>query len=282
MGAAGRFQTMRNRGIARGCCGGTGGMWGTVETASSANRVIATLGSSAVCEASAAADVRALAHRAAGPKGADSLYLPVLDGLRFIAFLLVFLHHMPRTIIGFAAVSRVGWAGVDIFFALSSFLLFYLLSAEQKARGDIDIPKFYWRRLLRIYPLMLLFPLAMLAIFGGFAPQYYANVAGNVFGIENFLVWFRGYSQLPYSPHLWSLSYELQMYVVLPLAFLIYRSAGQKFLLRLLIGIWLVSLGARATFSFTLQGSRFRRSFGWRPFCVPNQRSSASRWRFWC
>jgi peptidoglycan/LPS O-acetylase OafA/YrhL len=227
-------------------------MWDTVEKAKSANRLISTFGNSAGSDARGPADVSRVAHRTAGLMAHDSLYLPVLDGLRFIAFLLVFLHHLPRTIVGFATIARVGWAGVDIFFALSSFLLFYLLGAEQKSRGDIDLPKFYGRRLLRVYPLMVLFPLAMLAIFGGFAPRYYTNVAGNVFGIENFLVWFRGYSQLPYSAHLWSLSYELQMYVVLPLAFLIYRSAGQRFLLRLLMGIWLVSLGARATFLFTV------------------------------
>ena len=135
-------------------------------------------------------------------------------------------------------------------------MLFYLLSAEQKARGDIDLPKFYWRRLLRVYPLMVLFPVAMLVIFGGFGSQYFTDVAGDVFGIENFLIWFRGYSKLPYSPHLWSLSYELQMYVVIPIAFLIYRSAGQKFLLRLLLGVWIVSLGARATFLFTVPEAR--------------------------
>jgi peptidoglycan/LPS O-acetylase OafA/YrhL len=230
-------------------------MWDTVEKAKSENRLISTFGNSAVSDAGAPADFSRVAHRAAGLMAHDSLYLPVLDGLRFVAFLLVFLHHLPRTIVGFATIARVGWAGVDIFFALSSFLLFYLLGAEQKSRGDINLSKFYGRRLLRVYPLMVLFPLAMLGLYGGFASQYYTDVAGNVFGIENFLVWFRGYSKLPHSPHLWSLSYELQMYVVIPLAFLIYRSAGQKFLLRLLIGIWFVSLGARATFLFTLQAA---------------------------
>jgi peptidoglycan/LPS O-acetylase OafA/YrhL len=92
----------------------------------------------------------------------------------------------------------------------------------------------------------------MLVMFTGFAPKHYTDVGGNVFAIENFLVWVRGYSKLPYSAHLWSLSYELQMYVVIPLAFLIYRAAGQKFFLRLLLGVWIASLGARATFLFAM------------------------------
>ena len=145
---------------------------------------------------------------------------------------------------------------MDIFFALSSFLLFYLLSAEQNRCGDIDIPKFYWRRLLRVYPLMVLFPALMFALFTGWEPKYYTDVTSNIFGVENFVVWIRGYSTLPYSPHLWSLSYEAQMYVVIPLAFLIYRASGQKFFFRVLIGIWVASLGARATFLFAAPEAR--------------------------
>ena len=164
------------------------GMWANFTKLKSSNRrVIPCSGASTSQETEGRIDQQVV----------GSLYLAALDGLRFLAFLLVFLHHLPRTFAVLSTASRVGWVGVEIFFAISSFLFFYLLAAEQQACGEIDIPKFYWRRLLRIYPLMVLFPFLMLALFTGFQPQYYSDVAGNIFAIENFLIWVTWLQQTP-------------------------------------------------------------------------------------
>jgi peptidoglycan/LPS O-acetylase OafA/YrhL len=92
-------------------------------------------------------------------------HLPGLDGLRGLAILVVMLHHFlppnfPVGIPGGAAgvvvkafyrVFDLGWWGVDLFFALSGFLITGILL---KAKGaEHYFGSFYMRRTLRIFPL---------------------------------------------------------------------------------------------------------------------------------
>ncbi|HEY3989016.1 MAG TPA: acyltransferase [Acidobacteriaceae bacterium] len=70
-------------------------------------------------------------------------FYPALDGLRAIAFLMVFFTHycaMPW-----------GWAGVDLFFVLSGFLITGILFDTREDRHRVR--NFYVRRTLRIFPL---------------------------------------------------------------------------------------------------------------------------------
>ena len=187
----------------------------------------------------------------ANPSAVPDRYIGSLDGLRFFAFLLVFIHHSPD-LLGYPVLrtlGRFGWVGVDLFFAISSFLFFYLLGAEMKSASRIDAPKFYLRRILRIYPLMILFPLLMWAIFGnqdGAAP--YRFLALTVF-VDNFVTWFRSYNaSIAYSGHLWTLSFEFQIYLLIPFVFLAYNRIGAAAFLKLLGGVFLGCLLARIAF----------------------------------
>ena len=77
--------------------------------------------------------------------------LPGLDGLRCLAILPVIWHHAtPRLLPG---VLGKGAVGVDLFFALSGFLITTLLLRERRERGQIRLGAFYARRSLRIFPL---------------------------------------------------------------------------------------------------------------------------------
>src|SRR5438552_17688903 len=94
-------------------------------------------------------------------------YRPELDVLRFGAFLLVFIHHgFPLTAAEYAgwgvpgvvaallaSGARAGALGVDLFFALSAYLITELLLREQRSHGTFSIRAFYVRRILRIWPL---------------------------------------------------------------------------------------------------------------------------------
>ena len=77
--------------------------------------------------------------------------LPGLDGLRCLAILPVIWHHAtPRLLPG---VLGKGAVGVDLFFALSGFLITTLLLRERRASGRVKLGAFYVRRSLRIFPL---------------------------------------------------------------------------------------------------------------------------------
>ncbi|HEY4362213.1 MAG TPA: acyltransferase [Bryobacteraceae bacterium] len=94
-------------------------------------------------------------------------YHPELDVLRFGAFFAVFLHHAfpdsmtswiafgaPRPIAALAAgLVQAGGLGVDLFFALSAYLITELLLRERESRGAVNVKAFYVRRILRIWPL---------------------------------------------------------------------------------------------------------------------------------
>lgn len=78
-----------------------------------------------------------------------------LDGLRALAFLLVLLKHA-------AAIRLLGW-GVDVFFALSGFLITGILLSQPRERGYFT--RFYLRRALRILPPYVLIVALAVAFF---------------------------------------------------------------------------------------------------------------------
>jgi peptidoglycan/LPS O-acetylase OafA/YrhL len=77
-----------------------------------------------------------------------AFYLPALDGIRGIAFLLVFVSHA-----GLGAVVP-GGLGVTVFFFLSGYLITTLLRIEGQRNGTVSLRKFYIRRARRILPPM--------------------------------------------------------------------------------------------------------------------------------
>lgn len=112
-------------------------------------------------------------------------YWPQLDGLRTLAFLLVFVHHhgspanLPeptKTVLG--KLAEWGWLGVDLFFILSAFLVTHLLCTERKLCGEISLSKFYARRALRIWPLYFLVLTVTCFIYPLFAPHKASHLYG--------------------------------------------------------------------------------------------------------
>ena len=71
---------------------------------------------------------------------------PALDGLRAIAAVLVVFFHYggPDWL--------QGWAGVQMFFVLSGFLITTLMLREERGTGRISLKEFYLRRSFRILP----------------------------------------------------------------------------------------------------------------------------------
>jgi peptidoglycan/LPS O-acetylase OafA/YrhL len=94
------------------------------------------------------------------------LYIPALDGVRFLAFFLVLFNHFPPRHVFDAwsyklstlveTLCAFGGSGVDVFLTLSGFLIGTLLLRELDATHHLSISRFYWRRVLRIWPLYYL------------------------------------------------------------------------------------------------------------------------------
>src|SRR6202789_3606958 len=158
-------------------------------------------------------------------------YQPELDGLRFYAFLGVFVCHtlpvhetfyrglhMPLPWLWVPLVLS-GSAGVDLFFALSAFLITSLLLRERQETGGISLRSFYIRRILRIWPLYFLLIALGVVLAHTSAdqnlPWYY--VAGYLLFLGNWVqAVFGGPNSICFP--LWTVSIEEQFYLVWPLA----------------------------------------------------------------
>jgi len=157
-----------------------------------------------------------------------------LDGLRGLAILLVMLVHFWRpeekTALGAAMTraARLGWAGVDLFFVLSGFLITGILMDTRARPGYLR--NFFARRVLRIFPLYYLF----LAISLLLMPAYFAGIGfDRVPGFGHAAdaaawPWYVSYTSNLWMAHhndfsaglanslTWSLAIEEQFYLVWP------------------------------------------------------------------
>jgi peptidoglycan/LPS O-acetylase OafA/YrhL len=153
-------------------------------------------------------------------RSASLPYRADIDGLRALAVLpVVFFHAFPGKLQG-------GFAGVDVFFAISGYLITRIIHRGLGA-GDFSFLDFYAHRARRILPALLTVLAACLA-FGWLEllPAEYAQLskhaaAGAGFA-ENFVLWSEaGYfdtaTELKPLMHLWSLSIEEQFYLLYPL-----------------------------------------------------------------
>jgi len=170
---------------------------------------------------------------AVSPKSAsvERIYFPELDGLRFFAFLLVFVHHHPLfSEIPYLSFLHVyGWVGVDLFFTLSAFLFTKLLIAEFYKTKTISFKKFYIRRLFRIWPVYFLFVIFCIILYYFLNDTIDDNIGIRIIGLftfsDNIMCALYGFNQLPYTAHLWTISYEEQFYIFIPIIiFLLVRT----------------------------------------------------------
>jgi peptidoglycan/LPS O-acetylase OafA/YrhL len=137
---------------------------------------------------------------------------PALEGLRGIAILLVMaVNFTPPFLPG-------GFAGVDLFFVLSGFLITCLLWEEWRATGGIGLKRFYGRRALRLLPALAAFLVFCLA-FSFFQPA--ERGAATRLGIMTTVLYCSNWAiaagrDLAALSHTWSLSVEEQFYLLWP------------------------------------------------------------------
>lgn len=155
----------------------------------------------------------------------DDGRLKVLDGIRGIAVLMVFLYHTWGNGGGnkieflnkdFTFLLMWGHLGVNLFYVLSGFLLFKpFCEMYYTNNGEVDIKKYFIKRALRILPVYYVF-IALSVILTN--PNY-ISTAGfkiiliNTFFMQNFFI-----NIVPLlNGVVWTLAVEVQFYILLPL-----------------------------------------------------------------
>jgi peptidoglycan/LPS O-acetylase OafA/YrhL len=188
-------------------------------------------------------------------KDIDRIYFPELDGLRFFAFLLVFVHH-TSLFSHFPVLSILntnGWIGVDIFFALSAFLFTKLLTTEYEKTGSISFRKFYMRRIFRIWPIYYLFVGFSIAVYfflhdGIISSEIWARMVGLLTFTDNIMAVSSGYSPIQSTQHLWTIGYEEQFYIFIPIIIYLMVRATSKIKLFSVFMVFILFNGIRVIF----------------------------------
>lgn len=183
-------------------------------------------------------------------KSHKQIYLPGLNGIRAIAALIVIVFHIDQFFryfglksIGYHQTGMAGY-GVVLFFVLSGFLITFLLLNEKNQFQKIDLPKFYVRRILRIWPIFYLSILITLIIFL-FKPDLISFPEGEV--IKTFTLYIFFLSNIGYGMNLgittitplWSVGVEEQFYAFWP--FLVNKSKNILITLVVIIIIYLIT-----------------------------------------
>lgn len=180
---------------------------------------------------------------------------PVLDGIRALSIIWLVAFHgvwfmgffMPPAEFvrmlhaGGLATYLVmhGHLGVDLFFALSGFLITHVLLAGPPA-GEGMLATFYRRRAFRILPIYV----AVALIYAMTAGQNLGSLWANALFVNNYLP--VANQAMAWT---WSLAIEEQFYLFFPLIFLACRRSARG-LLAVVVGLTVVALGIRAIVIF--------------------------------
>ncbi|MEO5648227.1 MAG: acyltransferase, partial [Chitinophagaceae bacterium] len=179
------------------------------------------------------------------------IFFPNLDGLRFVAFFMVYLWHAFKDAFTGLHIQNIyinnlfytfanGKTGVSIFFVLSGFLITYLILSEIALNGKLDVKRFYIRRSLRIWPLYYLILLVIFVIIPivirmmhldwakyDMQPFYYLVYLSN---FDVLRIYQHGGNDFLPSTVTWSVAIEEQFYFIWPLFFFIFNPRHFKYI----------------------------------------------------
>lgn len=160
-----------------------------------------------------------------------------IEGLRAVAVLAVLAHHANE------ALLRGGFAGVDMFFVVSGFVITTQLVREVERTGTVDLPGFYGRRAKRLLPaagLVLIFTAGASWLLA--SRVQWTSISGDIVGAALYVVnWVFAARSVDYlaedvapSPvqHYWSLAVEEQFYFIWPVLILGLSAAAARLLTR--------------------------------------------------
>lgn len=147
-------------------------------------------------------------------------YITGLDGLRAFAVLIVIAYHFSFSWAG------GGFLGVDIFFVISGYLITSKVLSVQENKQSFKFKEFWSSRIRRLFPAVFVMIITTFILVILFKPNLLINILGDgvssIFYVSN---WWFIFHKLSYfdsfgspSPfkNLWSLSIEVQFYILWP------------------------------------------------------------------
>lgn len=139
-----------------------------------------------------------------------------IDAMRAFSVLVVVIAH--------AGLGNIipGGSGVTIFFAISGFVITWLLLRERSKSGGFDVVAFYVRRIFKLAPPFLVIvavPTLVFVVFGGAVSAF--DFLSQTFFFFNWVYMVAPVEVLPGSAVIWSLSIEEQFYIAFALVWLV-------------------------------------------------------------
>ena len=185
-----------------------------------------------------------------------STYIPAIDGLRAIAVFAVLLYHLGiKWLPG-------GFLGVDLFFVISGYVITRVILDSIQSANGLDLREFYYGRVRRLYPGLLLLIMVTTVLAATIAPDAIRRIVQDVpyvlTGTNNWHLvaihqdYFQTVGRAPMLQHTWSLAVEAQFYLIWPITLVaIWKRYGKGRIARVALAIAMIS-GA-ALFAFSLQ-----------------------------
>lgn len=205
-----------------------------------------------------------------------NVFIRQLTGIRFVAAAWVLLYHLQGPLNQlhllvpvFSDVLRVGRLGVDLFFALSGFILTHTylrrLGPQVRLRGTMD---FWWLRLARIYPVHI-----VMLVIAGAAVVAQAKVTGddldrdwlNPLDFAKNLLLVQEWGPEPqrgWNFVAWSLSMEWLAYLIFPLLVLLLWFLHRRVATPILVLAWLVALAPLIVYGLSTSDPYYTDNWG--------------------
>ena len=189
-----------------------------------------------------------------------SQYEPHIDGIRCIAVLSVLFYHFEFKFI------PGGFAGVDVFFVISGFLITRLLLRDVN-KDTFSFRRFYMRRIRRLAPALLATVVVTFIVASIFlTPHHFQRFSGatlaSLLSVSNIYFWSEsGYfdtaSGLKPLLHTWSLSVEEQFYLVWPALLFFIGGRSAKIIGAIFLVLFSTSLVAAKLATDVMPGAAF-------------------------
>ena len=179
-------------------------------------------------------------------------YRPEIDGLRAVAVIAVIFYHSQISVSG-NLIFTGGYIGVDIFFVISGYLITSIILNELLTTGKFSFLNFYERRVRRILPVLLVVMLASLyfawiMLLPDKLIQFSKSIFFSLGFVSNIFFYITGQEYAAQSSlfipllHTWSLSLEIQYYILFPILLFFSFKFLKKYLLKILFILFVSSL----------------------------------------